>query len=95
MANAGNIKNIRSYALATFPFVAFFGYQVAVVLPHRPEQADLINGFTIPLSLDNDRIHYISILDCLLTFGPFLFGIVIIGIGMWRSGIFTRKNQTN
>jgi hypothetical protein len=91
MAKAGNIKNIRMYALAILPFIAFFGYQVAIVLPHRPEYSDLVHGYTIPLGLDDNRTHYISVLDCVLTFVPFLCGMVIIAIGMWRSGVFARS----
>ncbi|WP_443750777.1 hypothetical protein [Asticcacaulis solisilvae] len=88
-----NIRNIRGYALAATPFIAFFAYQVLVALPRRPEVADPVHGFTVPLGLDDGRMtRYISTLDCVLTFGPFLIAFVIVAIGLWRSGAFTPKN---
>ena len=86
------IKRIRSYALAAVPFIAFFAYQIAVVLPHRPDAADIAHGYTIPVALDDGAAsRYISVLDCVLTFGPFLCAALIVGIGLWRSGAFKRK----
>ncbi len=86
------MKTIRTYALATLPFIALFAYQLLAVLPHRPQAPDLVHGYTIPLSLDDGGpAHYISGLDCVITFGPFLCALAIMAIGMWRGGAFTRK----
>ncbi len=86
------MKNIRVYALAVLPFIAFFAYQLDSLLRHRPQTPDMAHGYTIPLDIgDSGAPNYISVLDCVLTFGPFLCAAVIIAIGMWRSGAFARK----
>lgn len=86
------MKNIRVYALAALPFIAFFAYQLDSLLGHRPEAPDMARGYTIPLDIgDSGAATYISVLDCVLTFTPFLCAAAIIIFGMWRSGAFTRK----
>ena len=86
------MKAYRSYVLATLPFIAFFAYQILVVLPHRPKAGDGASGYTIPLELgDSSPAHYISLMDAILTFGALLCAAVIMGIGIWRSGAFARR----
>jgi len=91
LKSTARTRRIRVYALAAVPFLAFFGYQLLVVLPHRPQTPDAVHGYTFPLGIDEGPARYISALDCWLTFGSFVCAGLIIGIGLLRSGPWARR----
>jgi hypothetical protein len=89
--------NPAAYALAILPFIVFFLYQLLFLKAHRPDHADVAHGYTFQIGIGDDGsiVRYISPLDCLMTFGPFVCGTMIMLIGAWRGGAFSRKKGGN
>ncbi len=84
-------KAVRLMALAMMPFIAFFAFEILCVLPHRPAAPDVLHGYTIPLGLEGEgKTVYISVIDCVLTFGPFLCAGAICLFTFWRTGLFNQ-----